>query len=123
MLNTPPAFISLTKGTDPLTDPFTIDYDQSAATEADIGIHTISYTVTMTEYAALTTPITGSFTFEIECPILVATFNLDVPIVAYSDYDVGSNVTLSLTSPLVSVNPSQCYSVTTYTVVDSATQV
>ena len=68
MLNSPPAFISLTKGTNPLTDPFTIDYDETAATESDIGIHTISYTVTMTEYAALTTPITGSFTFEIECP-------------------------------------------------------
>ena len=68
MLTSPPSFLWLTKGTDPLTDPFTIDYDQTTATEADIGPHTISYTVTMTEYAALTTPISGSFTFEIECP-------------------------------------------------------
>jgi len=68
VLNSPPAFISLTKGTSPLTDPFTIDYDQTSATEADIGIHTISYTVTMTQYPGPTTSITGSFTFEIKCP-------------------------------------------------------
>ena len=54
VLNSPPLFISITKGLDPILNPFTIDYDQTQATEADIGIHTISYTVTVKEYASLT---------------------------------------------------------------------
>ena len=50
-----PAFISLTKGSNPLVDPFTISYDSSLASVTDIGLHTIAYTVTITEYSSITT--------------------------------------------------------------------
>lgn len=64
-LVSPPSFISLTKGANPLKDPFTISYDLSKASVTDIGIHTIQYTVKITEYVTLTTQLTGSFTFEL----------------------------------------------------------
>ena len=62
-----PAFLILTQGVDPVLDPFTIDYDQALATEADIGVHTIAYRVTMKEYSGTTTvtELSGTFIFEI----------------------------------------------------------
>ena len=63
--STTPAFLSFVPGTDPVLDPFQIDYDETFATEADIMVHTITYTVSIVEYSGITTDFTGTFTFEI----------------------------------------------------------
>ena len=41
-----PSFLSIALDvSDPTLNPFSIDYDESQATEADVGVHTISYTI------------------------------------------------------------------------------
>ena len=60
-----PSFLTLSPGADQLVDAYTIDYDQTAATESDIGVHTIDYTVTITEYTGIATVLASTFTFEI----------------------------------------------------------
>ena len=60
-LSTPPAFLSLTRGTNPIEDPFDIIYNHLDAKLNDIGTHTITYTVTMKEYTHI--GITGTFVF------------------------------------------------------------
>ena len=71
-LDSAPSFITLTQGADPVLDPFPISYDQTNAVESDIGSHTISFTVKITEYEALTASYQNSFTFEILCPQVVS---------------------------------------------------
>ena len=57
-----PAFLTLTPdATDPILNAFTIYYDESLATESDIMIHTISYTVASKEYGGEMTSLTGTF--------------------------------------------------------------
>ena len=56
---------------DPVLNPFTINFDDSTTTEDDIRIHTVNYEVEMIEYSGIVSKITDSFTFEITCPILV----------------------------------------------------
>ena len=60
--NSTAAFLSLDSDTDPLT----FAYDMTKTTAADIGIHTVNYTVEITDYKDSTTEIAGSLTFEIE---------------------------------------------------------
>ena len=67
-------FLTLTPDpSDPVLNAFTIDYNESSATEADIMLHTISYTVASKEYgSALIPDLTGgSFTLNILCPSVV----------------------------------------------------
>ena len=58
-----PAFLTLTPdSSDPILNAFTIDYDETNASEADdIGIHTIQYTVTFKEYIGDVTSFQSSF--------------------------------------------------------------
>ena len=60
-LDTPkPTYLSLTMdGVDPTLNPFTIDFDDSSATEADIATHTISYTVSFVEYVGIASDFSG----------------------------------------------------------------
>ena len=56
---------------DPVLNPFIIDFDDSTTTEDDIRIHTVIYEVEMIEYSSMVSKLTDSFTFEITCPTLV----------------------------------------------------
>ena len=55
-----PAFLTLTIGTDPLIDPITLHYDDSLATDDDIMVHEIQYTVTSADYSSWPI-VTGTF--------------------------------------------------------------
>ena len=117
-----PSFLTMTPGVDPVLDPFTINYSEAFAIEADdILVHTITYTVTILEYTGIATVYTSTFDFEIRCPDFVVTSTLDAAIEASSDYDVASGATLSLTAPVVSVTPAVCFTVASYYIVDDNT--
>ena len=107
----PPSFISLTKGSDPLTDPFTITYDDSTATEADIGTHTITYTVKIKEYAAITTQITGTFSFEIQCPTIAA-LTENSWTASSTTFSLMQNRSKTVAFPSISFSPTSCFSLT-----------
>lgn len=62
-----PSFLTLTKGSDPLIDPFTITLDKGALTLSDIGEHSIGYTVSFKNYPYLPTEY-AYLTFELSCP-------------------------------------------------------
>lgn len=71
------AFMTLTKdATDPVLNNFVIDYDQASATDSDVKLHTIGYTVTSKEYSALIPALTSSFSFEIVCPATITSSTL-----------------------------------------------
>ena len=118
-----PAFLSITVGAvDPVLDPFTINYDQSLATEADIGQNIIVTTVTLKEYAGVTMERKGWFAFEIECPDFVVSSTLDSQLSpGPHQYDLASGTTLSLVAPVVSLHPANCFTVSTYLVKEEAT--
>ena len=71
------------------------------------------------EYSALASE-SSTFEFEIQCPTLATSSNLDTAIEAQSVYDVASGTTLSLTTPVVTVNPVNCFSVTSFDVTDAS---
>ena len=66
----------------PITQDFDLLYTESAATEADIAMHTVHYEVEFKEYlsAAGQSSLTDSFQFEIQCPTTVSSSSLDIPI-------------------------------------------
>ena len=65
-----PTFLTLTPGvwSYPNNADFTINFDDTTATEEDIKVHTINYSVSLVEYEGVVTPLEGSFEFEIYCP-------------------------------------------------------
>ena len=60
--NSSTAFLALSSDTDPLT----FEYVMAMITFGDIGVHTVNYTVDITDYKDYTAAITGSATFVIE---------------------------------------------------------
>ena len=52
-------------------NPIRFAYDATATTEADIGTHTVAYTVTHFSYSSVRTAYASSFTFTVNCPTLV----------------------------------------------------
>ena len=65
-----PSFLTLTQdeSQDPIYEPYSLAYDESLATEADIKEHTIDYTVSVPVYNGIIVDLQGSFTFEILPP-------------------------------------------------------
>ena len=68
MTSTLPFLTIQSAAVNPATSSFTISFDAAVATEANIGIHTVSYTVASIDYNEVVTAISSSFTFEIKCP-------------------------------------------------------
>ena len=61
-----PAYLSIVADLeDPVTKDFSVSYDHTKATEADIGTHTIDYTVSSVDYQMIPA-IKGTFRFTIE---------------------------------------------------------
>ena len=89
--------------------------------DADIQVHTVSYTVSSKEYPSIVTDISGTFSFEIICPDNVMTSSLVTPFQATLSYDLASGTTSGLTLPVVTLTPSACFTVSTYEVTDNAT--
>ena len=87
-----PTFLTLTPGvwSYPNNADFTINFDDTDATEEDIKVHTINYSVSLAEYDGIVTPRQDSFEFEIHCPELVTSSDITVPIVEIIDYDIAS---------------------------------
>ena len=64
----------------PVLNSFTIDFDDSTATDDDVKIHTVNYEVEMIEYSGIVSKLTDSFTFEITCPASLTSSSLVSPI-------------------------------------------
>ncbi len=60
----------------PLMPP---EIDHTQAVEADIGTHTVSYTVKSKDYSGIVSDLSGTFTFTIACPDNVMSSTLDTP--------------------------------------------
>ena len=112
-------FLTLTSNVNPLT----FEYNAAATTEADIGTHTVDFTVAHDEYTAVRTPHSDSFTFTISCPTLATSDSLDQPIEPYTDYNVASGAVMVILLPAITVNPASCFSISSFEVVDAATGV
>ena len=108
-----PAFLTLVPdSTDPTLNNFSIDYDQSAATESDIGtLFTVSYTVTIKEYSGITVDHTASFTFEIKCPSTYTEDSFSGGAVT-NYFNLLTDTTIQITLPTLSGIPLSCHSVT-----------
>ena len=83
--------------------------------------HIVSYTVNVPEYDSIIAAITGTFEFTILCPLNVISSSLVTPIESLVDYDVASQLTISLDPPDVYFTPATCFSAATYSVVDKLT--
>ena len=63
-LTSPPAFVSITLGANKITDPFTINYDGSHASESDVFVsYSVQYSVSFKEYGVAIAALQSSFTF------------------------------------------------------------
>ena len=101
-----PAHLNVAYSTDPVFGDIKIYYEESDATNDDVGLPvTVSYTVTMKEYADATNDLTSSFEFEITC----SDWFVEDP---YSHASLDGNLledfTLQVTLPTVSDIPSIC---------------
>ena len=117
-LISPPAFLSAAEGSDPILDDITFSYDASFATDTDIMVHTIDYQVTNTYYPGWA-PLIDTFEFEIKCPSTVQSSTVTTPINFFSiPYDLAEQpiVEVTKTLPVLSVEPSICFAVDSYTV-------
>ena len=113
-----PSFLTLAKdATDPLNNALTISYSSATATEADVKVHTVAYTVTFKEYTGRPAH-SGTFQFELKCLAAVQSSSLDSAIKSTTEYDVISGATLSLPLPVVSLTPAFCFTVTAFEVTD-----
>ena len=114
---TTPAFLSVVMdATDPVLNNFVVIYDYTAITpdEADIGVHTVTYTVEFKDDSRLAT-LTSTFTFEIQCPSAVVSSTLTQVIASYSVYDL-AGPPLSLAAPVVVVYPVVCFTVGSFVI-------
>ena len=63
-----PAYLTVAYANDPITGDFTFNYDQAPVLEADAGqSHTVSYTVTLQDYAGIAPTMQDTFDIEIKC--------------------------------------------------------
>lgn len=115
-------FMTLTKdASDPIMNDFVIDYDQAGATEDDVTLHTISYTVSSLEYGDHIRDLVRTFEFLIICPEKILSSTLMQPMDTSAEYDVASGLTISLTTPVVSLHPLPCFTVETFKVYQATT--
>lgn len=105
-----PAFVSLTPGTNPILDNFTLDYSQSLATSGDIATHTVSYTVVFKEYAAIAASSTGTFDLTIQCPSTPPTYT-DSFTQAPISYDLLQDTSSTVPYPTIVTDPLGCFTV------------
>lgn len=115
-----PSFLTLVLGANRIEDPFTITYNQPAS-DSSIGQQTVRLYVTNYEYSRQTYE---EFVFEITCPDLVPPgySTLDQVIATMTEYDVASGgKTVTLTAPVISFTPAQCWSVQSFSVIDTTT--
>ena len=61
-------FLTVILGTDPIINSLTIYYDHLLATESDIGLFYIPYTIKMAEYDGIVSDLSGSFSYQLLCP-------------------------------------------------------
>ena len=89
--DTPP-FLTLTSGvwSYPNNADFTINFDDSYATENDIKVHIINYTVSLVEYDGIVSPHHGSFEFDIRCSTLMTSSETTIPAIVTIYYDIAS---------------------------------
>ena len=107
-----PSFLSISlDSVDPIINPFTIEYDESLATEADIGVHLISYTVSFAEYSGIASDLTKTFTFEITCPTSSISYTEGIFVSSTTIFDLLEDQLESITLPTLSSSALTCFSV------------
>ena len=113
-----PTFLSY----DPaVQEPIAIVYTETTD-DADRGTHIVNYSVAFKEYPS-NQSISGSFTFEIECP---ASYdyppNIVQPTQDEFEYDMAfKTAPLSIPIPAVTLSPGNCFSILSIEVIDEAT--
>ena len=109
-----PLFLTLAEDTtDPVLNNFSINYDATLATSADLGSLTVHYTVTLLEYSSLTTTdLQDSFEFEIRCPTSGITYTEDGSGVTSPSIDLLLDTAESISLPTLSSAAEGCYTVT-----------
>ena len=114
-----PPFLSITADpSDPVTQPFSVNYDYTQANEVDIATHTVHYTVSSVRYSGMVVDHTGTFSFQIVCPDNVGTSTITTATIDYT-YDLASGLTDSITAPVIAFTPSSCFTITTYVLTDN----
>ena len=85
-----PKFLSLRSGvwSYPNNADFTINFDDTYATEDEIKVHILNYTVSLVEYYGIVPAHHGSFEFEIRCPALMTSSETTTPVIETIYYDV-----------------------------------
>ena len=113
-------FLTLTPDpSDPILNDFLIAYTESSATEADIMMHTISYTVSSKEYGSLIPDLTSSsFTFNILCPSIVTSSSVSQAIESPYTYDIARRQTDSIDAPILDLLPAVCFTVEDFRIYD-----
>ena len=108
-----PSYLSISlDSVDPIMNPFMIEYDESLATEANIGVHSISYTVSFAEYSGIATDLTTeTFTFEITCPTSSISYSEDAFVSSTTIFDLLEYQSESITLPTLSSSALSCFSV------------
>ena len=117
-----PGFLALTADSgDPILNPFTIAYTQSAS-ESDIRAHTITYEVTSSNYDGIVAPLTAqTFTLNIVCPSHTTGSTVVSSLVTSYEYDIARRQLDSLTAPVVTLEPSTCFQVESLIIYDTIT--
>lgn len=104
-----PPFLSVTPGANPVTDYFFINYDEAQASELDIGTHTITYTVEITDYAGITTVLTDTFEFTIQCS---PSYTEDAYPGGTTTFDLLTDTSATIALPTISGIIASCYTLT-----------
>ena len=74
-----------------MTDNFNIVYNDLLASEENIMIFTIGYTVRILEYSSMTDSISGQFYFRLGCPTLVLSSTTEISMTTLITYDISSD--------------------------------
>ena len=95
---------------DPILNPFTLDYDDSLSIDANVNmIHAVAYTVKFKEYFGIAPEKKTTFSFEVKCPATVVSSTLDTAITSSSKYDVANPKSHILAAPAITLVPSVCF--------------
>ena len=81
-----PTFLTLTPHvSDPILNPFALDYDDSLSIDADVNmVHAVAYTVQFKQYSAIAPEKKTTFSFEVKCPASVVSSTLDTAVTSSS---------------------------------------
>ena len=85
-------------------------YDSSIATDRDIGLHTIAFSVSSMQYPVDIESIEGTFNFTIECPRTAIITEGSILGTTYS-FDFSNDKFMRIPLPGVAISPPDCFEI------------